>query len=179
MSEAGKEELAEHKLLGVYLLLASVVVLFFKLLSAAMSSGIMRSLYILALIGFVFGIFIQGKDGGELTYEHGMNVAPVKALDDKVFELEEALEEAREKLAKIEQKTQESVPPKPSPEVVKDKTPEETTPVENIEHAVQQVPQEVAEDVKTQVQEEPLPYTEPVKVESMPESVEQVQIPTH
>lgn len=179
LSEAGKEELAEHKLLGVYLLLASVVVLFFKLLSAAMSSGIMRSLYILALIGFVFGIFIQGKDGGELTYEHGMNVAPVKALDDKVFELEEALEEAKEKLAQSEKKAQEGVMPQPTPEAVKEKTPEETTPVENIEHAVQQVPEEVAEDVKTQVQEEPVPYTEPVKVESMPESVEQVQIPTH
>ena len=145
-----------------------------------MNSGIMKSLYMLALIGFVFCIFTQGKDGGELTYEHGMNVAPVKALDDKVFDLEEALEEAKEKLAQSEKKEQESeTPTPPAPEAVKEKTPEETTPIENIENSVQQVSQEVAEDVKTQVQEESLPFTEPVKVESMPEAVEQVQIPTH
>ncbi len=183
LTEAGKEELAEHKLLGTYLLLASVVVLFFKLLSAATSSGIMKSLYVLVLIAFVFGIFTQGKDGGELVYEHGMNVAKVNTLDDKVFELEEALEEAKEKMAQSVKKVEEAVTPEPVPEVVKEKTPEETTPVEAEEtttaQVVQEVQQKVAEDVKTEVQEASVPYTEPVQVESIPEAVEQVKIPTH
>lgn len=187
LTEAGKEALTEHKLLGTYLLLASVVVLLFKLLSAAISSGIMKSLYILVLIAFVLGIFNQGKDGGELVYEHGMNVAQVKTLDDKVFDLEEALEEAKEKMVQSEKKPEETVPPQPVPEVIKEETPEETTPVETIDTTVQQVTQEVteavkievAEDVKIEVQEESLPYTEPVQVESMPEAVQQVQIPTH
>ena len=182
LSEAGKEELSEHKLLGTYLLLVSVVVLLFKLLSAAMSSKIMKSLYMLVLIGFIFGIFEQGKDGGELVYEYGMNVEKVKELDDKVFELEEALEEAKEKIAQSQKKADETEAVQTTQEVteeVQEKTPEETTPIEDIDHAVQQVPQEIAEDVKSEVQEETLPYTEPVKVESMPESVEQVKIPTH
>ena len=41
--------------------------------------------------------FNQGKEGGELVYEHGLNVQAVKTLDDKIFDLEEALEEANEK----------------------------------------------------------------------------------
>ncbi len=184
LTEAAKTELAEHKLLGTYLLLASVIVLFFKLISALLSSGIVKALYLLILIAFVLGIFKQGKEGGELVYEHGMNVAQIKTLDDKIFNLEEALEEANEKVAQSEKKVEEivipapAVAPQPTPEVIKEKTPEETTPVETIGDTAQ-VPQQVIEDVKTEVKEESLPYTEPVQVEQMPEAVQQVQIPTH
>ena len=179
LNEAGKEELAEHKLLGTYLLLASALVLLFKLLSAAMSSTIVKILYLLMLIGFVLGIFEQGKDGGELVYEHGMNVGKVKALDDKVFELEEALEEAKEQIVKSKEK-EEQTPvdeAQAAPEAVEEKTPEETTPVETI-GSVPEVPQQAAEEVKTEVKEV-LPYSEPVQVEAMPQAIEQVQIPTH
>lgn len=188
LTEAGKTELAEHKLLGIYLLLASVVVLLFKLLSAAMSSGIMKSLYILVLIGFVVAIFNQGKDGGELVYEHGMNVKQVKALDDKIFDLEEALEEAQEKIAKDEKKVEETdapVVPQPTPEVIQEKTPEvpqatpeESTPVETVVDTTP-APQQSIEAVKTEVKEELVPYTEPIQVEQMPEAAQQVKIPTH
>jgi len=180
LSEAAKTELAEHKLLGTYLLLASVIVLFFKLLSSAMSSGIMKALYMLLLIAFVLGIFQQGKEGGELVYEHGMNVAQVKTLDDKVFnleeELEEALEEVKEQTVQSEKKVEETVTPAPA--VTPQSAPEETTPVETIGDTVQ-VPQQAVEEVKAEVKAESLPYTEPVQVEPMPEAVPQVQIPTH
>jgi len=177
LTEAGKEELAEHKLLGTYLLLASVLVLIFKLLSAAMSSAIVKALYLLMLIGFVLGIFEQGKDGGELVYEHGMNVKKVKVLDDKVFELEEALEEAKEKASsEIKTETPEVVP-QAAPEIIKEKTPEETTPVETI-GSIPEVAPKAVEAVKNEVQEV-LPYTEPVQVEAMPQAIEKVKIPTH
>lgn len=184
LSEAAKTELAEHKLLGTYLLLASVVVLFFKLLSSAMSSGIMKALYLLILITFVLGIFQQGKEGGELVYEHGMNVAQIKTMDDKIFDLEEALEEAKEKTVQSEKKVEETVTPapavtpQPTPEVIKEKIPEESTPVETIGDTAE-VSQQAVEEVKEEVKVESLPYTEPVQVEPMPEAVPQVQIPTH
>lgn len=178
LSEAGKEELAEHKLLGTYLLLASAVVLLFKLISAAMSSSIMKILYLLALIAFVLGIFQQGKDGGELVYEYGMNVEQVKELDDKVFELEEALDEIKEKMAESQKKVEEPTSSQPAPAVIKETTPEATTPVETIGD-ITPAEEETTEAVKNEVKESALPYTEPVQVESMPEAVQQVKIPTH
>ena len=94
LGEAAKTALSEHKLLGTYLLLGSAVLLFLKLL-AMTGNKILKILYIIALIGFVVVIFKQGKEGGELVYNHGLNVQAVKTLDDKIFDLEEALEEAK------------------------------------------------------------------------------------
>jgi len=92
LAEAAKSELAEHKLLGTYLMLASFVLVFLKLL-AMTGNKILKALYIFALIGFVVVMFNQGKEGGELVYEHGLNVQAVQELDDKIFDLEESLEE--------------------------------------------------------------------------------------
>jgi uncharacterized membrane protein len=178
LSEAGKAELSEHNLIGVYLLFGSLLVIVLNLLSEAICSAIMKSLYLIALIGFVLGIFEQGKDGGELVYEHGMNVAKVKALDDKIFELEEALEEAQEQMGKSTQKEEAPVVLQETAEVVKEKTPEETTPVETLGDAVPE-PQQTVEEVNSEVKEESLPFTEPVQVEQMPQAMEQVKIPTH
>ena len=98
LSDAAKADLAEHKTLGIYLMLASFVLLLFKILSMVSVKGIMKGLYLLVLIVFVAGIFEQGEEGGELVYEHGVNVEKVKVLDDKIFDLEEALEEARRRV---------------------------------------------------------------------------------
>ncbi len=97
LNEAGKEALSEHKILGAYLMLASFVLLFFKILSMFSAKGIMKGLYLLVLIVFVAGIFEQGEEGGELVYKYGMNVEQVKVLDDELFDLKEELEEATEK----------------------------------------------------------------------------------
>jgi len=181
LSDLAKSDLAEHKLLGTYLLVAPVVVLFFKLISSLMNSVIVKALYLLVLIAFVLGIFQQGNDGGKLVYTHGMNVSKLKTLDDQIFDLEEELEEAEEaleeaeaKIGKSEKKIEAPVVAPITAEVIQAKTPEETTPVETIGNAVPAT-QEVVEAVKA----ESLPYTEPVQVEQMPEAVQQVQIPTH
>ena len=102
LDEAAKTALGEHKILGTYLLLASVVVFFLKFISAVTGNGIFKSLYMLVLIGFVVGIFEQGKEGGELVYVHGMNVEKVKTLDDELFDLKEELEELTPKVEKSE-----------------------------------------------------------------------------
>jgi len=167
LSEAAKVALAEHKLLGTYLMLASGVVLFFKLLSMLTAKGIIKALYILILIAFVAGIFEQGEEGGELVYKYGMNVEQVKTLDDKVFELEEALEEVTvetEVTVEVE-KTEVINLPTPAESI---KTPVETTPVEAVVETV-------TESVKTEVKEK----VEVLQVEGMPEEMVQPQIATH
>jgi uncharacterized membrane protein len=164
LSEAAKAALAEHKLLGTYLMLASGVVLLFKLLSMITGKRIIRVLYILILIAFVAGIFEQGEEGGELVYKYGMNVEQVKILDDELFDLKEKLEEAtatKEVLIEVE-KTETIKLDVPV------KTPEESTPVETIGETV-------TESVKMKIKEE----VETLKVEGMPEEMVQPEIATH
>ena len=93
LADAAKTALSEHKLLGTYLLLGSGVLLLLKLL-AMTGNKILKGLYVLALIAFVAVLFKQGKEGGELVYEHGLNVEQVKTLDDEIFDLKEELEDA-------------------------------------------------------------------------------------
>ena len=125
LGEAAKSELSEHKLFGTYLLLGSAILLFLKLL-AMTGNKILKGLYILVLIAFVVLMFKQGKEGGELVYEHGLNVQAVQALDDEIFDLKEELEEVKAVVPtapKVEVK----------PEAIKVETPmpqaEETNPV--------------------------------------------------
>ena len=180
LSEAAKATLSEHKTLGTYLMLGTGVLLFFKLLSMLTGKGIMKALYLLLLIVYVVGIFEQGKEGGELVYKYGANVEQVKTLDDKIFDLEEALEEAAEKTEAVKEESApveaaatptetdtvtaplETSPVQTSPEV----TAVETTPVEIIKETV-------TETVETKVEEEVL------KVEGMPEEMVQPKIPMH
>jgi len=93
LADAAKTALSEHKLLGTYLLLGSGVLLLLKLL-AMTGNKILKGLYILALIAFVVVLFKQGEEGGELVYEHGLNVEQVQTLDDEIFDLKEELEDA-------------------------------------------------------------------------------------
>ncbi len=108
LSEVAQGELKEHKLLGTYLMLASAVVLVFKLLSVMINRGLMKALYLLILILFVAGIFKQGKGGGELVYTHGVNVKLVKIMDDEIFELKDELSDYKEEEAEEEAAAEEA-----------------------------------------------------------------------
>ena len=171
LSEAAKAALSEHKLLGTYLMLASGVVLLFKLLSMITGKRIIRVLYILILIAFVAGIFEQGEEGGELVYKYGMNVEQVKVLDDELFDLKEDLEEATAKTeVSTEVEKSEAVNlPTPTQSV---KTPVETTPIETLPEAVETNVQEV---IVPAVQEK----VDTLQVEGMPEEMVQPEIATH
>jgi len=159
LSEAAKTALSEHKILGIYLMFASAIVFFFKLLSMITEKGIIKGLYILILIAFVAGILDQGKEGGELVYKYGMNVEKVKTLDDKIFDLEEALEEATVETEVPAEVEKSEVVTSPATTQVVEVAPVETTPAETL-----------SEDVKTEVNE---------KVEGMPEEMVQPEIATH
>ncbi len=150
LNEAAQGELKEHKLLGTYLMFASVVVLAFKMLSAMLSRGLMKALYILVLILFTAGILNQGHEGGELVYEYGVNVQKVQELDDELFDLKEELEEIEEENQPAEPKEKEvdtavtTVAPI-APVVESIKTVEERTKeiVTEVEEVVKEVKSEV------------------------------------
>ncbi len=109
LTQAGQAELKEHKLLGTYLVIASAVVVLFKLLSATVKKGLMKALYLLVLIVFVAGIFKQGHDGGELVYEYGANVERVADLDSELFDAKEELDELKEEMKSTSEKAAEKV----------------------------------------------------------------------
>jgi len=109
LTQAGQAELKEHKLLGTYLMLASAVVVLFKLLSSMVRRGMVKGLYLLILVLFVAGILKQGKDGGELVYEYGANVERVADLDSELFDAKEELDELKEEMESATQKVQKVV----------------------------------------------------------------------
>jgi len=98
LSEIAQSELKEHKLLGTYLMLASVVVLLFKLLSSLISRGLMKALYFLILLLFIAGILKQGKEGGKLVYTYGINVEEVVKIDNRLDNLKESEEVTKAEL---------------------------------------------------------------------------------
>ncbi len=95
LSSAGQEELKEHKLLGIYLVYSTAVLLLFKLIAFFVKKWWSKALYLLVLIGFIAVVVIQGKDGGELVYEYGANVKAVQTLEDKVEALEEEIDKLK------------------------------------------------------------------------------------
>ncbi len=103
LSAEGQADLKEHKLLGVYLVYASLAMVLLKLLFMAFSKVVARLFFILIFIGFTVGILKQGKEGGELVYTYGANnkaIAEVQSdkedLQDEFDELQEAYDELKE-----------------------------------------------------------------------------------
>jgi len=99
LSSDAMATLKEHKLLGVYLVYASAVILFFKILSMLFNAGFIRFLFVLLLIGYGALSLYQGKEGGELVYKHGANVAKAVELDTKLFDLEDTMDDIKTKSA--------------------------------------------------------------------------------
>jgi len=192
LSEAAQGELKAHKLLGTYLMFASVIVLVFKLFSSMIQRGLMKALYLLVLILFVVGILKQGKDGGELVYEYGVNVQKVQELDSELDDLKEeledleeeskkavpaakAVEEVKEKAAEVQQKVEEKEAD------VKQKAEEKATEVKENLDVVKEKTAEAVEAVKEKVEEKAAEVKEKVEsaVEVVPAHEPQPQIETH
>lgn len=110
LSPEGQEALKAHKLLGTYLLLGSVVLLFFKLL-ASTGKGFLKGLFFTVLIGFIAVTFEQGEHGGELVYKYGANIEKVKTMDDEMFDLKDELEDAQDDLKEAQKKEEPKATP--------------------------------------------------------------------
>ena len=152
LAEVAKAELSEHKLLGTYILLGSGVVLFFKLL-AMTGNKALKALYLIVLIVFVAALFKQGEEGGELVYEHGLNVEQVNTLKDDIADLKDELEdEAEETPAK---ETKEAVSGEVKKDVAKEKPAPSPAPVapeskSDSSMAVTQTPQSAEEHTEAE-----------------------------
>ncbi|TET87697.1 MAG: DUF2231 domain-containing protein [Sulfurovum sp.] len=154
LGEAAQGELKEHKILGTYLMLVSVVVLVFKILSAMISRGLMKALYLFILILFVAGILKQGKEGGELVYKYGVNVEKVQELDSELFDVKEELEELEEKNKAAETEEKEPAATTEAKEDPVEATPATTeTSTAPVEVEVKETSQEAVSAVKEKVEE--------------------------
>jgi len=71
LSQAGKHELLEHKQLGLYLAIAMSIIALLQIVGCRLKKFALEALAIVLLIGAMFTTFLQGKDGGEIVYDHG------------------------------------------------------------------------------------------------------------
>lgn len=175
LTQDGQTAVKAHKLFGTYLLLASVIVLLFKLLSALVQRGLMKAVYLVVLIFFVAGILKQGKEGGELVYTHGANVKIVKTMDDKMFEIQDELndyiaeeKEAEEEAAQAAKAAKAQKAEAPAEETSTEKAVSEETPAaETTPEAKEESTTEAVEETVSEVTEEKA--AEPVASETASE----------
>ena len=80
LSPEAKEALLGHKQLGVYLVYASGLLMLFKLFSVLIRKTAIKVLFFLVLIVFTVAVFNEGKKGGALVYQYGVNVKSVPAI---------------------------------------------------------------------------------------------------
>ncbi len=181
LTQAGQSELKEHKLLGTYLMLASAVVVVFKLLSAMIKRGLMKATYLLVLIVFVAGLFKQGHDGGELVYKYGANVARVADLDSDLSDAQDELDDANDALSNVKSQLQElkAKAAQGTTEAKQTVSKVVDTAVQKTEEAVEKVKQSAADTVGVVKQKAaemtesaPTPEIEKVSQEPQPVPVE-------
>jgi len=129
-----KEELKEHKLLGTYMVYATSVLFFFKILSMLIKQNWSRNIFLLLLVLFIATAFKQGKDGGELVYKYGVNVKAATELQDRVDDMQYDIDDLKAELKKAKESssvqsadTTPSESTKVEESVTEEKTEHETT----------------------------------------------------
>ncbi len=154
LSAEGREELGEHKLLGIYLVYATAVLLLFKFISMFVKKIWSKIAYLVLLIAFIGLTFLQGKHGGELVFEYGANVKAVSALKKEI----KALKNVSAEESVDEEKKEEVVKEESVKEEVKEEPKEET----KAEPATHQEEQKEALKQKHEAKEtkEPAPIVE-------------------
>jgi len=143
-----KEELKEHKLLGTYMVYATSVLFLFKILAMLVKQNWSRNIFILLLVLFIATAFKQGKDGGELVYEYGVNVKAATELQDRVDDMQYDINDLKADLKKAKESSSvQSTDATPSESTkveesaTEDKTEHETVAPENsadVTHAVKE-----------------------------------------
>lgn len=117
LSSDGQTELKAHKLLGVYLVYASLALVVLKLLFMAIHKTVAKVLFILIVGGFIAVTLYQGKEGGELVYAYGANNKAVAEAQSTIEDLTEEKEELEEKISELQAEKEETVAPAPAPVV--------------------------------------------------------------
>ena len=100
LSAQGKEELLEHKSLGLYLAIAMGIIALLKIVGCKVKKFTIELLAIVLLLIVTITTFVQGKMGGEIVYNYGMpfkSEATQKILK-KAYTNAEETEDADEKV---------------------------------------------------------------------------------
>jgi len=71
LSEAAKQQLLNHKTLGLYLAIAFGIIAILKIAGCRLKIFALEAFAVILLIGATAFVFIQGKEGGVLVYEYG------------------------------------------------------------------------------------------------------------
>lgn len=117
LSAAGQTALKGHEVFGTYLVLASAVLIIFKMLSAMIQRGLVKASYLLVLLVFTVAVMKQGKDGAELVYQYGANVKVSTAsahqkkedvAEEKKGVVQKKVEETKAEVKETAGKTEES-----------------------------------------------------------------------
>ena len=103
LSDDGKAELKEHKLLGAYLVYGSWALVILKLLFMAMSRAIVKLFFVLILLGFTALMMLQGKDGGKITYQYGANSQALSKMGGEKDKLQKEYDKLEEELNKLKE----------------------------------------------------------------------------
>ncbi len=74
LSNINLETLKLHKNVGIYLVYGSLALLIIKFFSFIIQKSAMKILFIFSLIVFIAVTIFEGKKGGELVYQYGVNV---------------------------------------------------------------------------------------------------------
>lgn len=89
LSDEGLTALKSHKLVGIYLIYLALLPMILKGVSIVLKKPWARVLYILSFAGVLTLTVYQAKEGGELVFTYGANVASQQALEEKIESLEE------------------------------------------------------------------------------------------
>jgi len=171
LSSDGQTELKAHKLFGTYLVMASVIVVLFKLISSLVQRGLVKFIYLLVLIVFVVGILKQGKEGGELVYVHGANVKIVKTMDDAMFDLKDELADYQEEEKEAEEEAAKAEAEAKATEETAKKAAAETPAVEKAEVAATSSEEAAAAEATPEVKEASVTETVKENVEAVEEVI--------
>jgi len=71
LSAGGKEELLEHKKLGLYLAVSMGIIALMKMIGCLSKKFVLEVVAILATFVISGIVLLQGKDGGEIVYKYG------------------------------------------------------------------------------------------------------------
>ncbi len=175
LSPEVQDELRSHKLLGTYLVFGAVLVLLLKLGAMIIRKKWMKNVFMGFLVLFIAILFKQGKDGGELVFEYGVNVKPVTELKDRINEMKIDLDNLNEQLQKAKTECEEK-----SAAVSEPVQSEETTPAVAPEAATEStVSEESSEENATATPTEVETPASQEAVQPEGNSTTQVPIPTH
>jgi len=117
LSPEAKEVLASHKQLGIYLVYVSGLLMLFKLFSVLIRKTAIKVLFFLVLIIFTIAVFNEGKKGGALVYQYGVNVKSVPAIGKEPKVVPPKKEEVHTEVKAVEPKVDTSKVEEPVPEI--------------------------------------------------------------